>query len=285
MVDSAKRPPSVALITGATAGIGAAVTRNLVAEGWRVLGVGRTANSTEKVGRRNGSGVPEETIRWIRADLSLLREVRDLTHVILTSEPRIDVLINNAGGIFSPRRETAEGIEQTWALNVLSPFLLTQLLLDRLRTSAPARVVNVASAAHYHGRLRFDDLERKHSYSALGAYDQSKLAIVMLTYEFARRFPDSSVSFNAVHPGFVASNFGRNNRGWLGKFFGIAEWVAGISPEEGARTPTYVATSSEVMNVNGAYFTHCRPIRSSHVSYNVAAAARLWEHCAQQTEI
>jgi NAD(P)-dependent dehydrogenase (short-subunit alcohol dehydrogenase family) len=277
-------PRPVALVTGATSGIGAVVAQNLSTAGWRVLGVGRSADRLAEVAQRIPPGPAEGQIRMLRADLSLLREVQGLAREVLDSEPRLDVLINNAGGIFARRMETSEGIEQTLALNVLSPFLLSRLLLDRLRSSAPARVINVSSAAHRNGTLRFEDLDRKRNYSAFGSYGQSKLAILMLTYEFARRYPDPSVTFNAVHPGFVASRFGRNNPGFFGSFMAFAEWIAGISPERGARTPTYLATSPEVKGASGAYFVRCRATHSSRASYDAPAAARLWDYCVQRTD-
>ncbi|MFZ1023846.1 MAG: SDR family NAD(P)-dependent oxidoreductase [Thermoplasmata archaeon] len=283
MGDPSERPRRVAVVTGASSGIGAAVAQNLVRDGWRVLFVGRSPERLAKAERASGSMASPSQTRTLVADLSLLQSVEHVADEILESEPRIDVLVNNAGAVFARRAETSEGIERTLALNVLSPFLLTRRLLDRLRSSNPSRVVNLSSAAHRGARLRFEDLERKEHYSAWGAYGQSKLAILMLTYEFARRYPDRLVTFNAVHPGFVDSRFGRNNPGLFGGALAFAELIAGISPARGARTPTYVATSPTLKDVSGAYFARGRAIRSSRHSYDLPSAERLWNYCYDRT--
>jgi retinol dehydrogenase 12 len=277
-------PRSVAIVTGATSGIGAVLAQNLVRAGWRVLLVGRSPERLAAAERAMEGDPATRSTRSLVADLSLLQEVGRLAREVLESEGRIDLLVNNAGAVFARRAETSEGIERTLALNVFSPFLLTCRLLDRLRASTPARVVNITSAAHRGARLRFDDLERARRYSAWGAYGQSKLAILMLTYEFARRYPDRIVTFNAVHPGFVATRFGRNNSGFFGAGLAFAEWIAGISPEQGARTPTYVATSPAVSGISGAYFVRSRETRSSAASYDRAAAARIWDYCWDRTQ-
>jgi NAD(P)-dependent dehydrogenase (short-subunit alcohol dehydrogenase family) len=275
----------VAVITGASSGIGAAIALNLFRDGWRVLLVGRSSERLTVTARSLESSPSSGSTRIYVADLSLLHSVRRVADAILESEPRLDVLVNNAGAVFARRAETSEGIEQTLALNVLSPFLLTSQLLGRLRSSCPSRVVNLSSAAHRGARLRLGDLERKQHYSAWGAYGQSKLAILMLTYEFARRNPDRSVTFNAVHPGFVDSRFGRNNPGLFGGALAFAEGIFGISPVRGARTPTFVATSPTVQGVSGAYFVRGRTIGSSRRSYDRAIAEQLWDYCRDRTDL
>ncbi len=255
------------------------ISKHLVSGGWKVLLVSRSLVRLRATEQRLRSIAPQASIRSIRADLSILREVRGVAQEIESSDPRIDALVNNAGAIFARREETPEGHERTFALNVLAPFLLTQLLLDRLRSSAPSRVINVSSAAHRFGRLRLEDLERKRHSSAWARYDQSKLALLMLTYEFARRSSDRSVTFNACHPGFVATRFGHNNVGLLKSFLVFTQRMVGVAPERGAETPTYLVTATEIAGVSGAYFVNRRDTRSSRASYRQPDGERLWEYC------
>ena len=180
---------------------------------------------------------------------------------------------------------TAEGHERTWALNVLAPFLLTQLLADRLRSAPAGRVVNVSSAAHRTGRIDLADLERSRVYSAYGAYGQSKLALLLLTYEWALRFQGSPVTVNALHPGFVSTRFGRNNPGAFGWGTALAEFLFGISPERGARTTVYLATSPEVEGVTGRYFARSKPHPSSKASYDLEVGRQVWAACEAATGI
>jgi NAD(P)-dependent dehydrogenase (short-subunit alcohol dehydrogenase family) len=211
-------------------------------------------------------------------DLSSLSEVRRLASEIRAEHPRIHVLINNAGAVFARRQQSVDGFELTLALNVLSPFLLTHLLADGLAAAAPARVVNVASDAHRGGRLDFADLEFRRHYSAFGAYSASKLALVLLTYEFARRWSGRGVDVNAVHPGFVRTNFGHNTPGALSMAVRVFEIFA-KTPASGARTPLYAATAPELTGVSGRYFDRCQEVTSSKASQDRGTAARLWEHC------
>jgi len=187
------------------------------------------------------------------------------------------VLVNNAGGLFIKRILTSDGYEMTFALNHLGYFLLTNLLLDVLKASAPSRVINVASAAHYRENLDFENLQGEKGYKGLQAYGQSKLANVLFTYELARRLEGSGVTANALHPGFVASGFARNN----GSFYNLGAWVAGRlfgrKPEQGAQTVLYLATSPEVEGVTGKYFTDGKPIESSPISHDQAIAEKLWQ--------
>jgi retinol dehydrogenase-12 len=186
------------------------------------------------------------------------------------------VLINNAGAIFNTRRLSTDGIEMTFALNHLGYFLLTYLLLDTLKASPAARIVNVASNAHWNGRLDFDDVQGERRYGGWRAYCQSKLANIVFTYELARRLAGSTVTANAVHPGFVATRFGFNNRGWFRLFMKVAQ-LAAISPAEGSETMIYLATAPQVAAVNGQYFVKKRAVNSSKASYDQHAAQRLWQ--------
>jgi NAD(P)-dependent dehydrogenase (short-subunit alcohol dehydrogenase family) len=203
--------------------------------------------------------------------------VRRAAGEILAACPRLDVLVNNAGAIFMTRTTTADGLESTFAVNHLAPFLLTNLLLARLRESAPSRIVNVASRAHTRSGIRFDDLEGKKSYRGFQAYAQSKLCNVLFTYELARRLDGTGVTANCLHPGVIASGFGKNQPGLFDLGVRIVAPLL-TSAEKGARTSLYLAESSEVQGVSGKYFdSDTREIRSSKVSYDGEAQKRLWE--------
>jgi len=186
------------------------------------------------------------------------------------------VLVNNAGAIFTERQVSVDGYEMTFALNHLGYFLLTHLLLDLMKASAPSRIVNVASGAHRRGRIRFDDLQGKRKFSGWRAYCQSKLANIMFTYELANRLKDTQVTANALHPGFVATRFGHNNTGVRAQLLRAFQVLA-ISSEKGAETVIYLSTSPEVEGVSGNYFVNKRKVRSSLQSYDTAMARALWQ--------
>ena len=263
------------LVTGATSGIGAVSAEVLARAGATVIVVSREAERCAETAARLRAvtGRAEEPIV---ADLSSQADVRRVAATVLERYPRIDVLLNNAGAIFNRRLETVDGIEMTWALNHLNYFLLTNLLLDRLRASAPARVVSVASDAHKGIKgIDFDDVEGKRRYGTIRAYCQSKLANVMFTFELARRLEGTGVTANCVHPGFVNSSF-FSDKGPLAAFFKLNARFFGSSPERGARTSIHVATAPEVAAINGRYFEKCKPAKSSAASLDVEAGRRLW---------
>jgi NAD(P)-dependent dehydrogenase (short-subunit alcohol dehydrogenase family) len=210
------------------------------------------------------------------ADLSLVAEARRIGGEIATSESRIDVLINNAGAIFSDRRLTTEGLEMTFALNHMAYFTLTRCLRDRLVGSAPARVVSTASAAHYGAKLDFDDLQCAHGYSAWRAYNRSKLANILFTRELAKRLAGTGVTANCLHPGVVASRFGDEAGGWTARLFPFVKRF-GISPAQGADTIVYLASSPDVATTSGEYFAKRRVKTPSAAARDDQAAARLWE--------
>ena len=211
------------------------------------------------------------------ADMSSQAEVRRLAAEVLETLPRIDVLVNNVGGYWDTRHVTADGLERTFALNHLAPFLLTNLLLERLRQSAPARVVTVSSGAHTMGRIDFDDLGGERSYSGMRAYSQSKLANVLFTYELARRMDAGEVTANALHPGMVRTGFGAEDAGSLQRLFTPLMRPFMKSPAQGAATSIYLAFSSEVEGVTGRYFAGSKRKESSKRSHDEATAARLWQ--------
>ncbi len=288
MISLARSAPMtgrVCVVTGVTSGVGFATARELARAGATVAAVGRdperTAAAVAKIIQASG----QPTVRGFLADLFLQRDVRRVASEILEAFPQVHVLINNAGALFSRRALTAEGIERTWALNVVTPFLLTQLLLPRLVASAPARVVNVASAAHRGVRLNFNDLQGKEHYSGYGAYSRSKLALILQTYQFARRLDPAQVTVNALHPGFVASRFGRNNPGGIGRAIALLSSLFGIGPDRGARTSIFLASDPSVHGVSGKYFARVREVASSSVSYDPESGERLWGVLSVQTGI
>jgi NAD(P)-dependent dehydrogenase (short-subunit alcohol dehydrogenase family) len=267
------------LVTGGTGGIGLATAAGLAGLGARVGIVGRDPARAEAAAERlRGTGGQVDVFT---ADVSSQREVRRLAQEVLTAYPRLDVLVNNVGGFWASRHTTEDGLERTFAVNHLAPFLLTNLLLDRLRASAPARVVTVSSGAQSMGRIDFDDLQGERGYSGQRAYNQSKLANVMFTYELARRLEGSGVTANALHPGVVRTAFGQEDSGgWMRVMLPLARPFM-KSPARGAETSVYLASSPEVADVSGRYFANSRPKSSSSASRDSAAAARLWEVSAR----
>jgi NAD(P)-dependent dehydrogenase (short-subunit alcohol dehydrogenase family) len=275
----------VCVVTGATSGIGFVTARELARAGASVAAVGRDPSRVSEAVQKITSAVPNASVRGLVADLFLQKDVRRLASEIEGLYPRMHVLVNNAGAMFSHRAMTAEGFERTWALNVVTPFLLTHLLLPRLDANVPARVVNVASMAHRGARLDFENLQGEVRYAGYRAYGRSKLALILLTHEFARRLERTGVTVNSLHPGFVASRFGRNNPGGVGAAIGVFAFLFGISPERGARTVVFLASDPSVENITGKYFVRCRAVASSSASYDTAAGARVWDVLALQTGI
>lgn len=277
------------LVTGATSGIGAATAEALVDRGATVVLVGRNRASCEAAVERLRSRAGKRSADCLVGDLSLRSDVFRLAREFHEKYERLDVLVNNASAIFIRRQETSEGIEATIALNLLAYFLLTNLLLDRLKAAAPARVVNVASGGHFLAeRIKFEDLQGRESYRGMKAYLQSKLGDVMLTYEMARRLEGTGVAVNALDPGMVSTNIGRNN-GWVWRFgklvFDCIYRPNYVSAAEGARTVVYLATANEVEGITGKYFLDERQVASSPASYDLAAAGKLWALCEELTGI
>ena len=207
--------------------------------------------------------------------------MRRLAEQVLQTYPHIDVLVNNVGGSWNTRHVTADGLEHTFALNHLAPFLLTNLLLDRLKQSAPARVVTVASNAHTTGRIDFDDLQSERSYSGSRAYSQSKLGNVLFTYELAGRLAASTVTANALHPGVVNTSFGAEDPGGVQRLIIPFARPFLKAPEQGAATSIHLASAPDLEQVTGRYFANSKPKRSSKASYDQATAARLWQVSAE----
>jgi NAD(P)-dependent dehydrogenase (short-subunit alcohol dehydrogenase family) len=266
------------LITGATAGIGLKTAEALAAKGAALLVAGRDAAKTERVAAAlRGTGA--DATPFV-ADLSVQAEVRRLAEEVQAHTDRIDVLINNAGAVFAKRRESADGIELTFAVNHLAPFLLTNLLFDTLKASAPARVVTVASALHAQGSMNFEDLNYRQGWGPMKSYSRSKLANVMFAYELARRTAGTGLTSNALHPGLVGSHLGDNNKGLFGIGFRLVKLFA-LSPEDGAKTSVHLASAPDVANDTGKYFGKSRVWASSEASHDETAWRRLWDVSAE----
>ncbi len=267
------------VITGANSGVGKATAVALAAAGARTVITARDESRGRQAQAdiRQASG--SDQVDLVVFDLADLGSVRDGAHRLLDEYEQIHVLINNAGLVLSDRAVTKDGFEATFAINHLGPFLLTRELTGRLEESAPARVVNVASTAHRSARkgLDFDDLQSERHYAGMRAYSRSKLANILFTNELARRLSGTGVTANSVHPGTVASGFARDGDASGLLAFGIKLIKPFIlTPEKGARTSVYLATSPEVEGVTGRYFIKCRPRNPSAAARDEAAAALLW---------
>lgn len=267
----------ICLVTGATSGIGLETAKQLARLGATVIVVGRNATKCASVVARIRQQTGNAQVESIVADLSAQAQVRALAEQFQRRYARLDVLVNNVGAFIARRRVSADGIEMTFALNHLAPFLLTNLLRDVLIASAPARIVNVSSALHAQGKIVFDDLQMARGYNGLAQYNNSKLANVLFTYELARRLAGTRVTVNALHPGAVRTNLTAANGG-------VFKWIVqplfnliAISVEEGARTNVYLASSPEVEGVTGKYFGKCKEWKSSPASYDEEAQKKLWE--------
>jgi NAD(P)-dependent dehydrogenase (short-subunit alcohol dehydrogenase family) len=267
----------VVMVTGATNGIGLESAKALAAMGATIVGVGRNpqkcADAAAQITRTAGNS----KVEFLVADLSRQADVRKVAAEFKRKYDRLDVLLNNAGAYFASRQTNQDGQEMTWALNHLNYFLLTDQLLEVLKASAPARIVNVSSGAHTGAKgISFEDVEFKTGYSGWSAYSHSKLANVMFTYELARRLAGTHITANTLHPGFVATGFGHNNGGLMRTGMNVVQKIAAKKPEQGAATSVYLASSPEVEGVTGKYFSDSKETRSSAASYDVDAQQRLW---------
>jgi NAD(P)-dependent dehydrogenase (short-subunit alcohol dehydrogenase family) len=270
----------VVVITGATSGIGEIAAQRLAGMGARIVLVARDAARGQKTLTRLpgiGTGVAHSIYY---GDLSRISESKRVAAEIAAAEPRIDVLINNAGALFGTRRLTADNLEETFATNHMAYFVLTLGLKASLLAASPARVVSTASDAHKGYTLDFDDLQAEKGYSAIRAYGRSKLCNILFTRELARRWSGTGITANCLHPGFVATRFGDRSGGFLSGIVRIAKTFA-ITPEKGAETIVYLASSPDVAAISGDYFYKCRPATPTAGGRDDAAAGRLWNESAK----
>jgi len=247
----------ICLITGDTNGIGKSTAHELARMGATVVIVGRNAQKTSQVVEEIRAASGNNTVDSLLADLSSQQEVRRLANEFKSKYSHLHVLLNNAGAVFMQRQLSVDGIEMTFALNHLAYFLLTNLLLDKIQASAPARIINVSPGAHTYGKVEFDNLQDERDYSSR-AYGNSKLATILFTKELARRLEGTGVTVNALHPGFVSTGFGKNNPGFLMKTIRAVVPLIAHSTEKGAEKSIYLASSPEVQSIAGKYFVDCK---------------------------
>jgi len=273
---------TVGVVTGATGGLGLETARGLAKAGLRVVLVGRNAEKGERALSSIRGSVPDADVTFLRADLSDMDDVRALAGAINNRFDRLDVLVNNAGAIMAKRQLTKAGLEVTFATNHLSHFLLTGLLLDLIKASAPARIINVSSDAHKIAKLDPEDLQSEKRYTSFGTYGVTKLENLYFTYELARRLEGSNVTVNALHPGAVASNFAMNNGGISSLAMNVLRPLF-MKPEKAAETPIWLSTSPEVEGVTGKYFYKMREHKPSRQAFDDAKGRALWDKSDQLT--
>jgi retinol dehydrogenase-14 len=264
------------LITGGTSGIGKATAVAVAAMGADVVVVGRNPERGEAAVEEIRAQSHSEAVELILADLSVQSEVRRLADEFQERHDRLDVLANNAGLVQSKRTETEDSIETTLAINHLAPFLLTNLLLERLEESAPSRVITVSSEAQRWGNMDFEDIQSTRKYRGFPVYGMTKLANIMFTYELAERLKGTGVTANCLHPGPVSTNFGKNNGGPMALFFRLGKPFM-RSPEQGADTLIWLAVSPDVEGVSGKYFSDRKELEAKEIAYDEGARSRLWE--------
>jgi NAD(P)-dependent dehydrogenase (short-subunit alcohol dehydrogenase family) len=274
----------VVIVTGANSGIGKVTALELARKGANVVMICRSSSKGEAARAEiiAQSGNPQ--VELILADFASLDSVRRAAEAFLARHDRLHVLVNNAGLYVSERLLSQEGYEMTFAVNHLAPFLLTNLLLDTLRASAPARVVTVSSGAQAAGHIRFDDLNATRSFNSMRAYGNSKLANVLFSNELARRLAGSGVTSNSLHPGAVATNFGSGSSGFFSLIIRLARPFF-ISPEQGAQTSIYLASDPAVEGVTGKYYVNKKPQSSSTESNNADIQRLLWEESAKLVKL
>lgn len=265
------------LVTGATSGIGKVTARSLAELGAQVVLVARNPQKAQDTVDEIRTVSGNEDVNYLLADFSDLDQIRRMANVFYSEHDRLDVLVNNAGAYFSRRTVTRYGVENTFLVNHLAPFLLTKLLMGALQNSPSARIVNVASGAHRSGKIDFNDLTYRRFYFGFWAYSRSKLANILFTYELARRLTDSRVTANALDPGRVKTDIWNGGLAFLGPLLKPVLEASTISPEDGADNSIFLASSPEVEGVTGKYFIKRQAVRSSDLSYNESLASKLWE--------
>ncbi|HEX4303074.1 MAG TPA: SDR family oxidoreductase [Rhizomicrobium sp.] len=270
------------VVTGGTSGIGEVAALNLAGQGARIVLIARDHARADATVAKLKAANPSAAHTVHIADLSALAGMKRAATEIAAAEPRIDVLVNNAGAVFLSREESTDGLEMTFATNHMAYFVVTNILLPNLKATPGARIVSTASDAHKAGRLDFDDLQSEKSYGAFRAYGTSKLCNILFTRELAKRLGGSGVTANCLHPGFVGTRFGQNNATNI-LLKGLAGLIMtfGLKPEDGAKTIIHLASSPDVATISGEYFYKCKVIEPSLAAQNDADAARLWDVSAQ----
>lgn len=284
-LNSKRMAGKICMVTGATAGIGTFTAKALAAQGAEVIITGRNQQKTENTVRQIKSETGNESVDYLLADFSDLQQIHEMARSFKERFSRLDILVNNAGAFFNTRRKTPYGVEMTFLVNHLSPFLLTNLLLETMVSNLPARIVNVSSDAHQYDRMNFDDLGFQHGYFGMKAYARSKLANIVFTYELARRLTGSQVTVNALHPGHVATDIWKTNFSFIGP---ALKWVMGLfalTPEQGADNSIYLASSPDVAKITGRYFVKREPVQSAPISCDEKVAQKLWEISEKLTSI
>ena len=267
----------VCLVTGANAGIGFETAKSLCEKGATTVLICRSEEKAKKAIAEIKKEVPAAKTDYAVADLSSQKQVREMAEKVKGRYDKIDVLINNAGSWFSDFQLTEDKIERQWAINHISPFLLTHLLLPSLQKAEDPRIINVSSDSHFHGKIHFDDVNLSNKYHGLRAYAQSKLANILFTFEFNRRSPYKHIAINAVQPGLVKTDIGlKHTISFHGLMWRLRR-LTGVSPEKGAATSIYLASSEEVKGISGKYWDKCKPKDPSKRATNQEDAARLWE--------
>jgi NAD(P)-dependent dehydrogenase (short-subunit alcohol dehydrogenase family) len=270
------------VVTGGTSGIGQVAVERLAGLGARIVLVARDPVRGEATLARLRKAGPGAAHSVHYGNLSEIAEMKRVGAAIAAAEPRIDVLVNNAGALFNARKLTPDGLEYTFATNHVAYFVLTELLLPSLKAAGKARIVSTASDAHKGAKLDFDDLQSAKSFSGFAVYGRSKLCNILWTRELARRLAGTGVTANCLHPGFVATRFGDQSGGLLAPAVRVAKAFA-ISPEKGAETIVYLASSPDVEGVSGGYFYKCRPATPTKEAQDDASARRLWDVTAKIT--
>jgi NAD(P)-dependent dehydrogenase (short-subunit alcohol dehydrogenase family) len=276
----------ICLVTGANSGIGKATALALAQMDATVVMVCRDQARGEQARSEITTKSQNNAVDLLLADLSSQQSIRQLVEDFQRHYTHLHVLINNAGATFpGRRRKSVDGVEMTLAVNYLAPFLLTNLLLDVLKASAPARIVNVSSDAQASGSIQIDDLQAEKLYRPMRTYPQAKLAVVLFTYELARRLQGTGVTANCLHPGFVATHFAQRNAGPAFRLLVQVMGSFGTSPQKGAQTSIYLACSPEVEGVSGNYFVKSSPRRSAAISYDESLQRQLWEQSAKLVNV
>ena len=266
------------LITGATDGIGKEAAIELAKKGCNLILIGRNKEKGEKVVEQIRKVADSYVdIDYFTADLMLMKEVSRVADEVSRKYPKIDVLLNNVGAYFAFRGLTEEGFERTFALNHLGYFLMTKKLLPLVEKSNYKRIVNVSSSAHYGIDFEFDNLNGEKKYSGFDIYKKSKLANVMFTYELAKRVKDKGITANCLHPGFVSTNFGKNNNLLWRNVIRVAMWLTAINVKDGAKTSIHLACSDEVKDITGRFFANCEVKKGSSKAKNEEHNRRLWD--------